>query len=355
MGLKRLMIINGNQFGYSAGHYYYCKYLAGQYVIDYVCFDKGKRKMALEGVKVHYVSAEAGKIMRIVRFIKTSVALSKTIKPEILFVVYFHLCFLLALFCKSSRFKLLDIRTGSLQTNSLKRRLFNSLIKIQSSFYDKRVILSESLLKELGITSKNTVVLPLGAEIFYAGSHDFLCTKLIYVGTLDNRRIYETINGLTIFLKKFPHIQAHYDLVGFGSSAEIKRLSEAIANNGLSEVVTFHGELNHSEINSFFSNNTIGVAYIPQEDYYQFQPATKIFEYALSGLFTIATTTFENKRVISPANGVLCEDNAASFADALEYYHIKRNSLNSSVIRNSLINYEWRSLVKNTLEPFLSN
>jgi hypothetical protein len=32
-----------------------------------------------------------------------------------------------------------------------------------------------------------------------------------------------------------------------------------------------------------------------QNEFYNVQPATKIFEYSMSGLITIATDTFENK------------------------------------------------------------
>jgi len=42
--------------------------------------------------------------------------------------------------------------------------------------------------------------------------------------------------------------------------------------------------------------------------YYDCQPATKTFEYILSGMVCIATSTYENKKLINNINGVLCND-----------------------------------------------
>lgn len=39
-------------------------------------------------------------------------------------------------------------------------------------------------------------------------------------------------------------------------------------------------------------------------EYYDSQPPTKTFEYALSGLYVLATKTRENEKVITNDNGV---------------------------------------------------
>jgi hypothetical protein len=351
---KKLVMVNGNQFGYSAGHYYYCKYLKDRYTITYICFDRGKEKMLLPGVQVHYIPFAGGKFKRLFGLLKTAIGLSRSIRPDVVFVVYFNLAFLVALFCRG-RYALLDIRTGSLSKNTFRRKAENAVIKIQALFFHKKVILSESLLKEIRLPRKNTLVLPLGAEAFYKGAHNFTSLRLLYVGTLNNRRIYQTVQGLGIFANKFPGLAQgiRYEIIGFGSQAEIGKINSAVEQYQLGRAVTFHGELNHHQLGGFFESCNVGVAYIPMEPYYHFQPATKIFEYALSGLYTIATRTYENQRLVTPENGELCEDTALAFADALQQVHERRKAIDPAVVRSSLAGYEWKTLVEDKLEPFL--
>ena len=352
---KKLLLINGNQFGYSAGHYYYCKYLRGKFEIEYICFDRGRKKMEMEEVKVWYVSFEQNKIKRSVNFILTCIKQSRKFRPEVLFVVYYNFCFLLSLFCEA-KLKVLDIRTGSLANNKLKRKLENTILYIQSLFFTKTIVLSESLREKLGINQRKTLVLSLGAEIYYSGIHDFQHLHLLYVGTLNNRRIYETIEGLGIFLKKHPQNidKVFYTIVGFGTSKDEQKLNKVIKQNGLEWLVSFKGRRNYNELPPFFENANVGVAYIPIQDRYQRQPATKVYEYALSGMFTIATDTFENRKIIDYTNGILCIDNPQSFVDALEFCFESRLTFNSETIRDTLKEYEWVKLVSNNLLPFLS-
>ena len=92
---------------------------------------------------------------------------------------------------------------------------------------------------------------------------------------------------------------------------------------------------------------------MPITDYYQRQPVTKIFEYGLSGMFTIATDTYENRKLINNLNGLICEDNAQSFSEALDSIWDKRNPHNSNKIRQSLLDYKWEKLISTKLDPFL--
>jgi hypothetical protein len=87
--------------------------------------------------------------------------------------------------------------------------------------------------------------------------------------------------------------------------------------------------------------------------YYDFQPPTKTFEYVLSGMICIATSTYENKRLVSHVNGVLCKDNSESFYHALKTAFLRRKSFDYTKIVSSLKFYEWSNIVKNTLMPIL--
>ena len=172
MNKSTLLFINGTQFGYSAGHYYYCKYLKDIFDIQYICFDRGQRKLELGSVKVHYISYHGNKFFRLFRFLKDSSIICNQLNPKVLFVVYFQYCFILSIFCRSLQ-KILDIRTGSLALNKQIRAIENYWLMSQSFVFKKRIILSEGLKKQLRSRSKNTLVFPLGGEIFYEGKHNF--------------------------------------------------------------------------------------------------------------------------------------------------------------------------------------
>ena len=61
--------------------------------------------------------------------------------------------------------------------------------------------------------------------------------------------------------------------------------------------------------------------------FYDIQTPTKTFEYIISGLFCIATNTTANKNLINKDNGILCDDNATSFSNALMKLYKFRGSI----------------------------
>lgn len=115
-----------------------------------------------------------------------------------------------------------------------------------------------------------------------------------------------------------------------------------------------HGRVGNTLLKPYFENANIGVSYVPITSYYNVQPPTKTFEYALSGLFTIATATDENKKVVSPTNGILIEDNAQAFCNALEWLDENRSNLREIEIRQSLVEYRWDLLIKKYMLPILN-
>jgi len=122
----------------------------------------------------------------------------------------------------------------------------------------------------------------------------------------------------------------------------------------MNNVITLYGRIPHFELQPFFDKCNIGVSYIPMTEYYEFQPPTETFEYILSGMVCIATDTNENRLLISKENGVLCEDNPESFANALDYVYYNRQNYNSETIRNSLKDYTWENIVNKYLIPILN-
>lgn len=353
---KKLLIVNGAQFGHSSGHYFYCKYLSEDFIISYICYDRKLNRITLEGVDVHYVSFRGSKSARIFRFLKECIKLSYGIKPNLLLVTYFNLCFILALFCKSRK-KILDIRTGSLNENKILRRISNIFVFIQSLCFNRIIILSDSLRKKLFISGKKSNIVPLGSEIYFDKNHNFDTIKLLYVGALDDRNISETLKGLHLFLQKNERstVSLTYYIIGFGAETEILKIGNCISEYNLSDFVKIEGRKTYEELIPYFEMSNIGVVYIPQTPWYDCQPTTKLFEYMLAGMPVIATNTYENRLIVNTTNGVLINDTPEDFCKGLTNLFTALNSFKSSEIRQSVEAYTWEKIVKTNLKPYLLN
>jgi hypothetical protein len=310
--------------------------------------------MELSHVKVTYIPFERSKIKRLITFFKTARNISHLLNPDVLYIVYFNFSVLMKWFCKGKT-KVLDIRTGSLDNNAFKRNYTNLQITIQALFFKKVIILSESLRSKLAVSSKKTLILPLGADIYFNGEHDYKNMHLLYIGTLDGREINKTIFGLSDYLRKFPERkpQVTYTIIGFGAEEEISKINRSISETNLSDVIKYVGRKNYSELEPYLKNANIGISFVPMTKFYDSQPPTKTFEYVLNGLFTIATGTSENKLLIIETNGLICNDDEISFSNSLEAYQLVKHKLNSKAIRNSLMAFEWSKLVKTKLIPFI--
>lgn len=354
---KNIIFINPGQFGYKAGYYYYSKYLANdkRFNISFLCFDQNLPKLEIDGVKVKYIDFLGNIITRHFRWLKAVYSIMKHNKTRstIFFMVYFKLCFIYTLLFPK-KLIVLDIRTGSISNNSIKNWLQNLQYRFESLFFKHITILSKGLIKHIGINPQKCHWLPLGAEIFSNQNKNFNSINLIYVGTLNGRRIHETIDGLDIFIKYYnsEKINISYDIFGFGSEKEEEIIKQKIVNYKFQNTVKFHGRKNHIELKYFFDKCNIGVAYVPQTKYYEYQPSTKIFEYIFSGMVCIATNIFENRILITNENGVICNDDKDGFANAIKEIQNKMHEYSSQNIRSTLNSYSWNNIIKKKLIPF---
>lgn len=351
----KLLFINPHQFGHTAGYYYYCKYLRSHYDITYFGFDEGLRKLVVAGTNVIYVQQKKNKILRILTFLYKSIRESYTYKYDILYVYSFYFSFIIGLFARKSR-KLLDIRTYSVSANPFKRSLINKLLRFNTIFFNKIIVLSPDLMKQLKIAPIKYHYLPLGSEKYFGGNHTFDELRLLYVGALNTRNVHHSIEGFYFFLERSNFkSNISYTIVGFGNIHEEDAIRESIKKHGLREYVSFEGRRSYDELAEYFKNCNIGISWIPKNPVFDLQPATKTFEYLMSGLFCMATSTKANKDFINDENGILFNDNAHDFADALEEVYKNKNKFDSAKIRETVKEYSWQSLVENNLLPFLKS
>jgi hypothetical protein len=351
---KRLVIINQEQFGYHTDTFQYCKYLRDDYEVIYIGFDVEREKIELDNVTNVYVPLDDRLIKRHFTFLKTCLLFVKQEKIDLILLKHFYFCSILKIFSPNKKY-ILDIRSSAIRNSRILRKVMNLLLLFDSLFFSQISIISESLMKKLRIPSWKCFVLPVGADILSMKRKDFHGTmRLLYVGTLSLRNIEQTIEGLYLFTKDKPtDFCIQYDIIGNGSDKEKKMILDNIKEYGLDEIVHFHGPIKYSDIQPFFDTSNIGVSYIPVTGYFNFQPPTKTFEYILSGLVCIATATVENIKIITDQNGVLCNDDPHSFADALESVYRNRNFWNSKNIQSSRLEYTWESIINNGLRPHL--
>ncbi len=351
--MKKLLIINKSQFGYETDTYKYCQYLRNDYQITYYCFDSGHQKIELTGVNIIYIASHGNYLTKAVRFFRSLYPLMARTNFSAVFIVNFDFCFIPTFFSRKTKY-ILDIRTGSVTPSKRKRFFKNFKTKINTLFFKNITIISEGLARKYKI--QNFKVLPLGSDYMVMEPKSYSKLKLLYVGTFVNRNIYQTIEGLRLFIDEQGVDQSEiiYDIVGFGSPDDVNSIENTIKKAKLERVVRFHGRKNINELPQFLNYSNIGVCYVPVKAYYNFQPPTKTFEYIHSGLVCIATNTFENAKLINNDNGVLCESNSASFAKALGLVYQTRSQYNSTTIHNSLKSFTWFNISNNILSPYLN-
>lgn len=346
---KKILFNITSQFGYHTDTYMYCKYLdKSNFEVHYTGFDTGLPKYELKDVNVHYIPLHSNKIRRYYIYFQFINKIIRKEKFDLIFQVDHKLTLLIRLYNLRQRF-ILDIRTGDLSGNKLKRKYMNLYILFTSLFYKKVSIISESLRQLLKIPKRKSFVLPLGGEQNSQIPKKWDSIHMLYIGTLTKRRIEDTIEGLAIFKKRFPDVVISYDIVGNGSKEDIEKLRQTTEQHQLGTCVKYHGQKKHSEIQELWDNCNLGLAYIPIEPYYQCQPTTKLFEYALSGMAIIATNTIENQRIVTSENGLLCNDTPVSIAEVLYGILKMKDRLNSLTIKRSVSDYEWDKLISNNL------
>lgn len=338
--MRKLLIIHKKQFGYHTGNFVMCQNLNRNFEITFLCFDSGEEKFMVPGVRVEYVTAKGNFLQRGYSFIKRAVfEINKDYTDR--FLVYFSFCFLLPLITKKEI--ILDYRTGSVAKNSKKRFLDDFLKRWESRFFDRITVISEGLRQFLKIPISKVYILPLGANILSLENKKFDAPRLFYLGTLNNRKIEVTLEGVALFLKKYPQFKKEfkYHIVGGGYKNEEELLKCRTCSLGIEKNVVLHGQKPHKAIQHLFDSCNIGISYIPMTNYFDHQPPTKTFEYIMAGMLCVGTSTSENKKYINPANGVLCNDNAVSFAHALKECMEMFPVANSTHIRETLKEHSW--------------
>lgn len=340
--MKKMLIAGRSQFGYHSDTYYMCKYLRDDWDITYISWDYGQERIHMRGVKTQYVSRKGSFVRRKSRFIRKISKEIQNTQFDIQFIKEFKGCSVLKLLNPSKTF-IFDIRSGAVDQNRFFRMCLDGILKLEGSVFDYKTIISKSLADKLKISAH---LLPLGADIISDNRKTFTELRLLYVGTLYNRNIEQSIHGLSIFYRQYKDkIKIRYTIVGSGPGAEQEQLQKIVDQEKLNDVVTIVGQVPHDQIKPYFDTHNIGVSYIPMTDYYDVQPPLKTYEYLLSGMPVIATATQENMAVIRYSNGISVTDTPEGFAKGLAKFYENRNRYDSDKIRNHALSHTWCNII----------
>ena len=350
----RILIINRVQFGYHMDTYYYCKYLMKHCDVTYLSFDVGKPKIHLDKINIHYVKYHGGKLQRFMRFI---MACRKAMKQgyDVVFMVYFPGCSLLEVINPMTRC-VMDIRTGSIQKNRIRRFCANVLLKYEARCFQHVTIISDSLARLIGLNPKRYHVLPLGADPIDGPPKAFDSLNLLYIGTLNKRRMIDTVKGFEKYYREQGEwTSISYRLIGDSSNNELEELRKYVEEHQLAHLITLPGYIPRDQLNHVVNECNVGVSYVPKTKYFDVQPVTKTFEYLMGGMPVIATSTYEHTQVINDTNGVLIEDSAEAFYKGLLNIFEKRKEFNSIQIKKETLKYSWQGIVEGNLMTYLSS
>nr|WP_319392937.1 glycosyltransferase [uncultured Desulfobacter sp.] len=349
---NKLLIINRTQFGYHLDTYYYCKYASDEFDITYIGFDAEEPKVICDNINCIYIERKGSFFNRYFRLLFACFFECRK-EYDFVFVNYFTGCSLVQTADKKKNF-ILDIRTGSVDKNIVKRQLKNLILRIESLSFKRVSVISESLSKKLKLQKNKSHILPLGAETIELLPRKFDSMKLLYVGTFDGRRIEDTVKGFSKFYREFKNsIDITYDIIGDGHNDELDFLKRLVEQNEVASVVRLPGYIHQSKLKRYYQECNVGISYVPINDIYDCQPPTKTYEYLLAGMPVIATSTRENAIVINDKNGVLIKDSANDFYKGLKEFFLKKDSFDSNIVKQQTLQCSWQKIVKNKFVSYL--
>ena len=350
---KKLLIIENNVFGGCTDLYYWCRYLREDYDIKIVCLRAAKEQRTMDGISLILANAKYPKLVRMIQFVWLALWNIFWFKGKI-WVMHFNHCEIFKYLLPYKQMHL-DIRSLAVCQDYELRQKVNNQIKYAANLYDTVSTISEGVARQLGNIGKPISVLPLGADCISLAKKSYEDIHLLYVGTFTNRDLHKTIEGVSLYHKSYPDRTIVYDIIGSGLNDELEQLKALSTQLGLDSVITFHGRIPNQKLMPYFDQANVGVSFVPITEYYQDQPPTKTFEYAMSGLFTIATATNENKKYINSDNGILIEDTPEEFAQAIEVVYANRAKIDEAKIRASLKEYTWDKIVNKRLKTILDS
>lgn len=349
--MKNILIIHPGPLGKHSATLYFCKLLKYNYNVHYVGIDEGLGYLEEEKISIFHLTPTKNKFIRKFKYFILIIQKLQSNKFSFILLNYFPLCSLFLFFNNNIN---VEVRSGYIFKSKIKRTLYNFLLNIEVCFFKNILTLSNDLKNNLKLP-KRTKIIPLGGPLQPPNKLDFKTLSFLYVGTFRQRNMHITIEAFSIFLNDIKDYKIEYHIVGFGSQGEVDLINKSIKTNKLDNSVYFHGEVRYPELYTIFSRCNIGISYVPNTEYFRFQPSTKTFEYLLNGMPVIATDILDHKNIINTTNGVVINDDLSSIVSGFKYIYYNKNNFNSIDIQNNSYKYSWHFIVDEILIPHIEN
>lgn len=351
---NKILIIQREQFGYLTDVLKYAEHISDKYDVKVVSMDYEKTQINISNdVKVVYLKRFSSQILNAISLFTGCIFHIIKSNYKFIFIEHFPYCRFVKWILWWKKLHI-DVRTLSITEDNRQRDLKNKKLNDDVNAFDSASFITEAVKAALTLKpTLRTYILPLGGDSLSEKKKKFDKMSLLYVGTLHKRNIIHTVEAVHKFIERNPDVPLHYDIVGGGDEKEQEKIEKYIITHNLQKYIGYHGAVPYTKLQQFFDQCNIGLSYIPIIDCYQNQPPTKTFEYILSGLFCVATQTNENKKIITPKNGILHNDNSESLLMALENVWNIRTTLDSDEICSTLSEHRWPKVVENHLEPMI--
>ena len=355
--MTSLLIVNKDQFGYHTDTFAYCHYSREQFDTSYLCLDQGRPRISLNGISVRYVNPRMNnfKLVRAISFWLEVWKMSN--KFDVVFVKYFPFC---SAFTRRKKHVLLDIRTRSVKPKVMARRVENCLLRIEILRFPNVSVVSNRVAELLHLPS--AIVIPLGTFLRENSGDDPAVSSLtensfqtlICVGTLENRNMDVVIRGLALFNEK--HIGNRVRLKLFGddrnpTGAYLRDLSSSLS---LDDCIDFLGWVSQIEITEDVKNVLAGIVQVPENEIYDGQPSTKLFEYWSFGIPVLASRNRESQRYLNDQLGVVYEQTPEGFSVSLGVLMRTRETFQKETILENVKKYSWEKVYQKDLSPALN-
>lgn len=343
---KKVLLFSANQYGYFIDHYYLSFELSKYCDVLVVSMNEGLTEISKkDNVNVEELP-HSTKFSRMSSFRKYLLSVPDNYYDIVIASYFRGICFCAHELKRISNICYFDVRSIDVSANWAKRLLCNKIMLLESLFFDNYSVISKGVAEYLGL--KNAFLLPLGCNPQEYKSK-LTGTNLLYVGTLNGRDIYKTVEAIAQLPVSY-RSQIRYYIVGSGSQTETDRIKKTIEEHALSGMVFLVGYVPTADLYQYYEKSNVGISFVPINDIYTLQPPTKTLEYLAAGLPVLATSTKANLEILDESCAFMVNDSAEDFARGLLLMVDNFDQFQADKIRSKVRDYTWNSIAQSILK-----
>lgn len=249
---------------------------------------------------------------------------------------------------------LIQTFTPSVDKNRFKRSFLDYVISLNFKMYKNIIANGERYISAYRLKPSQMIKSNIGVYDYGLSHKKFDTLKLLYIGTLNTREVWKTVEGISLFIKRKPDVEITYDIIGGGKPEENKKINDLIKLNNLDDIVYLHGYLPTEKVQNYFDKCNVGVTFVPITNRFAFK-STKTLEYLIAGLPAVVTNSGTRKDLIDEQCGVLIDDTPEGFADGLKRVWENKELYKPHEIRKRFEHETLENTIKNDYAKVINN